>query len=161
MQSPWLFNYVHDPSRVRMRPWLTVRMPTFDFTDDQPNTVIGYFASREQRRPFGSEPPGADARNLAVGEVVFNMFQCAKCHPAGADAAHAAGGAKGDLAPSLLLAHDRLRYDWVPSVGQEPAVLDSWHPHAVELPGDRARQVRCRRSPRRSTRPPTRPRSRR
>ena len=114
VQSPWLFNYVHDPSQLKMRPWLTVRMPTFSFTDDQLNAVVGYFASREQQRPFGTEPPGADARNLAVGEVAFNMFQCAKCHPAGADAAAAAGGAKGDLAPSLLMAHDRLRYDWVP-----------------------------------------------
>jgi cytochrome c2 len=120
VQSGWLFNYVHDPSQVRMRPWLTVRMPTFGFSDDQLNTVIGYFAAREQRRPFGTEPPGADARNLAVGEVVFNMFQCAKCHPAGAEAAAATGGAKGDLAPSLLLAHDRLRYDWVPQWIKNP-----------------------------------------
>lgn len=120
VQSDWLFSYVHDPSQVRMRPWLTVRMPTFDFTDDQLNTVIGYFASREQRRPFGSEPPVASARNLAVGEVAFNMFQCAKCHPAGAEAAAAAGGATGDLAPSLLLAHDRLRHDWVPHWIKDP-----------------------------------------
>jgi mono/diheme cytochrome c family protein len=120
VQSDWLFSYVHDPSQVRMRPWLTVRMPTFGFTDDQLNTVVGYFNSREQRRPFGSEPPVADARNQAVGEVVFNMLQCAKCHPAGADAAAAQGGAKGDLAPSLLLAHDRLRYDWVPDWIKDP-----------------------------------------
>jgi len=120
VQSGWLFNYVHDPSQVRMRPWLTVRMPSFTFTDDQLNSVVGYFAAREQRRPFGTEPPGADARNLAVGEVVFDMFQCAKCHPAGAQAAAAAGGAKGDLAPSLLLAHDRLRYDWVPEWIKRP-----------------------------------------
>jgi cbb3-type cytochrome oxidase cytochrome c subunit/predicted nucleic acid-binding Zn-ribbon protein len=120
VQSDWLFSYVHDPSQVRMRPWLTVRMPTFGFADDQLNTVVGYFASREQRRPFSSEPPAADARSLAVGQVAFNMFQCAKCHPAGAEAAAATGGAKGDLAPSLLLAHDRLRYDWVPGWIKNP-----------------------------------------
>ncbi len=119
VQSDWLFKYLHDPSRVKMRPWLSARMPTFGFTDEQANTVIGYFASREQRQPFVSPFPGADPRDLAVGGVVFNLFQCAKCHPAGAEAAKATG-VSPDLAPSLLLAHDRLRYDWVPSWVKDP-----------------------------------------
>ncbi|MEA2692640.1 MAG: hypothetical protein QOJ16_2027 [Acidobacteriota bacterium] len=119
VQSDWLFNYLHDPSRVKMRPWLTVRMPTFGFTDSQANTVLGYFAAREERQPFLSPFPGADPKSLAVGKVVFNLFQCAKCHPAGAEAAKATGMTP-DLAPSLLLAHDRLRYDWVPSWVKDP-----------------------------------------
>jgi cytochrome c2 len=119
VQSDWLFNYLHDPSRVKMRPWLTVRMPTFGFNDHQANTVLTYFASREERQPFLSPYPGADPKSLAVGKVVFNLFQCAKCHPAGAEAAKATGMTP-DLAPSLLLAHDRLRYDWVPSWVKDP-----------------------------------------
>ena len=119
VQSDWLFNYLHDPSRVKMRPWLTVRMPTFGFTDPQANTILSYFAAREERQPFLSPFPGADPKSLAVGKVVFNLFQCAKCHPAGAEAAKATGMTP-DLAPSLLLAHDRLRYDWVPSWVKDP-----------------------------------------
>jgi cytochrome c2 len=119
VQSDWLFKYLHDPSRVKMRPWLSARMPTFGFTDEQANAVIAYFASREQRQPFLSPFPGAEARDLAVGGVVFNLFQCAKCHPAGAEAAKATG-VSPDLAPSLLLAHDRLRHDWVPSWVKDP-----------------------------------------
>jgi cytochrome c2 len=119
VQSGWLFDYVHDPSRVKMRPWLTVRMPTFGFTDEQANTVLAYFGAREERQPFLSPFPGADPKSLAVGKVVFNLFQCAKCHPAGAEAAKATGMTP-DLAPSLLLAHDRLRYDWVPSWIKDP-----------------------------------------
>ncbi len=103
-----------------MRPWLTVRMPTFGFTDERKNTVVSYFAAREAQRPFLSEPDAPDARSLAVGGTVFSMLQCARCHPAGAEAAAAVGGSKGDLAPSLLLAHERLRYDWVPSWIQNP-----------------------------------------
>jgi len=120
VQSAWLFNYLHDPGRVRMRPWLTARMPTFGFTDDKANTVVGYFAAREEQRPFLSEPDAPDAKSLAVGGAVFSMLQCARCHPAGAEASAAVGGSKGDLAPSLLMAHDRLRYDWVPSWIQNP-----------------------------------------
>ncbi|HEX9941079.1 MAG TPA: c-type cytochrome [Thermoanaerobaculia bacterium] len=117
VQGDWLFSYLHDPSRVKMRPWLTVRMPTFGFTDEQANAVISYFAARDQSRPFLSEPAPPDPRSLAVGGVVFGMLQCARCHPSSAEAVTAA---TGDLAPSLLLAHDRLRYDWVPLWVQNP-----------------------------------------
>jgi cytochrome c2/predicted nucleic acid-binding Zn-ribbon protein len=122
VQGDWLFSYLHDPSRVKMRPWLTVRMPTFGFTDDQANTVISYFQAREQRSPFLSEPPAPDPRSLAVGGVVFGMLQCARCHPT---APVSAAAASGDLAPSLLMAHDRLRYDWVPLWIQDP---QAWVP---------------------------------
>jgi mono/diheme cytochrome c family protein len=115
VQGDWLWDYLHDPSRVKMRPWLNVRMPTFGFTDEQANTVIAYFESRDRQRPYLSEPAPPDARSLAVGGVVFGMLQCSRCHPAGDVQA-----ASADLAPSLLLAHDRLRYDWVPDWIQNP-----------------------------------------
>lgn len=119
VQADWLFAYLHDPSRERMRPWLTARMPTFGFTDDQANALVGYFAAREKQRPFVSRPVAAHPRDLAVGKMVFDMFQCAKCHPSGPVVA---GGtaATGDLAPSLLLAGERLRHDWVPSWVKNP-----------------------------------------
>jgi mono/diheme cytochrome c family protein len=117
VQADWLWSYLHDPSRVSMRPWLTVRMPTFGFTDAQANTVLSYFAARESRMPFVSQPPRPDARSAAVGSVVFGMLQCARCHPTSVQPAQTASA---DLAPSLLLAHDRLRYDWVPSWIENP-----------------------------------------
>jgi cytochrome c2 len=119
VQADWLWSYLHDPSQVKMRPWLNVRMPTFGFTDDQANTVLSYFTAREKTHPFLSQPGVPDPRSLAVGGVVFSMFQCAKCHPAGADAAKATG-VSADLAPSLLLAHNRLRYSWVPDWIKDP-----------------------------------------
>ena len=48
------------------------------------------------------------------------MLQCAKCHPAGDAAVADAGGAVGELAPSLLLANGRLRHDWVASWIKDP-----------------------------------------
>jgi hypothetical protein len=122
VQGAWLFNYLHDPSRVRMRPWLTVRMPTFGFTDDQANTVISYFAARDQSRPFLSEPALPDPRSIAAGGIVFAMLQCARCHPTSGEAVQTASDV---LAPSLLLAHDRLRFDWVPQWIQDP---QAWVP---------------------------------
>jgi len=119
VQGDWLFAYLHDPSRVRMRPWLTARMPTFSFTDEQANTIVGYFEARERQKPFVSQPAAAQPRDLAVGQAVFTMFQCGKCHPAG-PVAPGSTAATGDLAPSLLLASQRLRHDWVPSWVKNP-----------------------------------------
>lgn len=125
VQAGWLFRYLHDPGSVRMRPWLGVRMPTFGFDDDQINTLIGYFTARDGREPFLSAATRPDERSLAVGRTTFNMLQCAKCHPAGPEAAAGGVANVGELAPSLLLARDRLRHDWVPGWIKDP---QSWVP---------------------------------
>lgn len=118
VQADWLFDYLHDPSQVRMRPWLTVRMPTFGFTDQQKNALVGYFAARDQRELLAGAPGPADPRSLGVGRVVFDMLQCAKCHPSGP--VPQGTGVTADLAPSLLLAQNRLRHDWVPDWIKDP-----------------------------------------
>lgn len=120
-QADWLFRFLHDPSRVTMRPWLTVRMPTFGFSDEQVNALVGYFAARDHQEPFQSPPQRpADDRSLVVGEVAFNMLQCAKCHPSGPVGASGGVASAGELAPSLLLAPGRLRHDWVPDWIRDP-----------------------------------------
>lgn len=124
VQSKWLFDYLHDPGKVSLRPWLSVRMPTFGFSDEDVNTLLSYFSSREEREPFLSPPTRPDARYLDVGRTAFNMFQCAKCHPAGPQPEGGAVSA-GELAPSLLLARERLRHDWVADWIKDP---QSWVP---------------------------------
>jgi mono/diheme cytochrome c family protein/predicted nucleic acid-binding Zn-ribbon protein len=119
-RADWLFEYLHDPGAVQLRPWLGVRMPSFEFEDDQINTLIGYFAATDQREPFLSASTRPDERSLTVGRVTFNMLQCAKCHPAGPVAASGGVVNVGELAPSLLLARDRLRHDFVPDWIKDP-----------------------------------------
>ncbi len=125
VQADWLFEFLHDPSKVTLRPWLGVRMPSFGFDDEQVNTLVTYFESTDARESFLSRPERPGARELAVGEVTFNMFQCAKCHPAGPAASAAAGAGTAELAPSLLLADERLRHDWVADWILDP---QSWIP---------------------------------
>ena len=122
-QADWLFGFLHDPSSVELRPWLDVRMPTFGFSDEHANTVIGYFAALDESTPFTSEPASPAARDVALGGEIFGMLQCARCHPAGPDALAALGGGEADLAPSLLLAQDRLRFDWVAEWIKDPQLL--------------------------------------
>ncbi len=122
VRGDWLFEYLHDPGSVTLRPWLGVRMPTFGLTDDQVNTIVGYFATREGRETFLSEPERPDTRSLEVGKQVYEMLQCAKCHPDG-PAVAGAGTSSAELAPSLELARERLRHDWVPDWILDP---QSW-----------------------------------
>lgn len=123
VQTPWLFEYLHDPSTETMRPWLNVRMPTFDFSDDEVNALLSYFTVRDERETFLSAKGDASQRDLAVGGVVFDMLQCARCHPAGESALE--GVSAAELAPSLLMAPDRLRHDFVPHWIMDP---QSWIP---------------------------------
>ena len=45
VQPDWLFSYLQDP--ITIRPNLQVRMPSFDFTDSQWNSIIKAFQYRE------------------------------------------------------------------------------------------------------------------
>jgi mono/diheme cytochrome c family protein len=117
-QSPFLFNFLKDPTVMKIRPWLSVRMPTFHFDDGEANTLVTYFAEAGKGPAFdttrGLTPP---ARNVAVGREVFGMLRCAQCHginpvnpenppvPNTADAT--------SLAPNLTLSRLRLRHEWV------------------------------------------------
>jgi cytochrome c2 len=118
-QAGWLFEYLHDPGKVRLRPWLEVRMPTFDFSDEEANSIVAYFATLDGRTPFASTPESGSTRSLAVGEEVFKMLQCAKCHPAGGETSSSEASA-GELAPALTLAVARLRHDWVDDWIKDP-----------------------------------------
>jgi len=117
-QSPWLFNFLKDPTVMKIRPWLNVRMPTFHFTDDEANTLVTFFAEEGKASQFdttlGVHPPAA---NVAVGKAVFTMMRCTQCHvtapvnpenppkPATVDTT--------SLAPNLTLARIRLRHEWI------------------------------------------------
>src|SRR5205085_3842919 len=43
VQPDWLYAFLRGP--IQIRPWLSVRMPTFGLTDPNLNTVISYFES--------------------------------------------------------------------------------------------------------------------
>ena len=47
MQTAWLHGFLGDPSN-QIRPWLEVRMPTFEFTEEQLNTITRYFAALDK-----------------------------------------------------------------------------------------------------------------
>src|SRR5207253_2610917 len=63
-QSTFLFNFLKDPSVMKIRPWLSVRMPTFHFTDEETNQLVTYFAEEGRVPQFDTQahasPPPAN-----------------------------------------------------------------------------------------------------
>jgi mono/diheme cytochrome c family protein len=117
-QSPFLFNFLKDPTVMKIRPWLSVRMPTFHFTDDEANTLVSFFAGEGKAQQWdtthGLNPP---PQNIAIGKEVFAMMRCAQCHqttPVNPESPPMPNVADTtSLAPNLTLARLRLRHEWI------------------------------------------------
>jgi cytochrome c2 len=119
VQSPWLFEFLKDPTVMTMRPWLGVRMPTFHFSDEETNTLVAYFAAQGNEPQFDTmRRRDPAARNVQVGETIFEMLRCAQCHPTGGAAVNTADLA--NLAPNLEYSRVRLRHDWIPDWIRRP-----------------------------------------
>jgi len=54
-------------SPVPIRPWLKLRMPTFNLSDDEAKTIVDYFAARAHNEaPFVYVDPNAIARRTSL-----------------------------------------------------------------------------------------------
>ena len=113
----WLFRFLKEPSSIR--PWLSVRMPTFHFDDPTASDLVKYFVALEDetlrfRTPM---PVTTAAADLAEGAEQFRALQCQKCHVVGSQLP---GGTPADWAPDLSLAHERLQADWIAEWLRDP-----------------------------------------
>jgi cytochrome c2 len=110
VQTTWLHGFLKDPSK-KIRPWLDLRMPTFDLTEEQANTLTRYFAALD-RVPYPYDPrPTVDATLVATGRDLFTRWQCVKCHVV---AGKLPDQEPANMAPDLAEVPSRLRADWLP-----------------------------------------------
>jgi hypothetical protein len=109
VQTPWLHAFLQDPSDA-IRPWLKVRMPTFDFTEEQTNAITQYFAALD-KVPYPYQPkPVMNAALVATGKELFEKWQCVKCHVVGGKLPNQD---PANMAPDLAKIPTRLRADWL------------------------------------------------
>lgn len=127
-QSPFLFNFLKDPTVMKIRPWLHVRMPTFHFTDGEANTLVSFFAAEGKAQQFDTTLAATPEQgNIAVGREVFAMLRCSQCHattpvnPENPPQPNVAD--MNSLAPNLTLARMRLRHDWIPDWIRRPGEM--------------------------------------
>jgi cytochrome c2 len=117
-QSPWLFQFLKDPTVMKIRPWMSVRMPTFHFSDPTAATLVAGFAAEGDEPQFDTHQYATpSAQNVAIGREVFSMLRCQQCHSvAPVDPANPPIPNVADtqsLAPNLTLSKLRLRHDWI------------------------------------------------
>ncbi len=118
LKASWIHDYLADPGRWQVRPWLQVRMPSFGLSEDELDALARYFAALDERPLFAAEPVSADV-DVAVGRVIYGMLQCEDCHAA------ANGEPNPGPAPDYALAAQRLRADWTVDWILDP---ERWRP---------------------------------
>lgn len=153
VQEPWLHGFLRNPSVIR--PWLNIRMPNFSLTDEEITTFTKYFLALSKQelgmRDYAATP--VDARYLAPGKKLFEEYQCAKCHPAGA-VRFGEGVVAANLAPNLELASRRLKPEWIveflrdpqriqPGTGMPTFFYEGQAPNQTILNGDSEEQIKA------------------
>ncbi|MBI5368527.1 MAG: c-type cytochrome [Planctomycetes bacterium] len=162
IQPLWLFDFLRAPTTVRVH--VSVRMPTFGFTEEEATTLTKYLTlTSKQKFPFDPGVPMAyhaswkdkdgkvqelsGAEYLKEAKALFLMFECAKCHQEPKPKQDLA-----DLAPSFLLSGKRLKPDWVLNWIKNPAAYikgtkmpQFWPDNTVEdkLGGDADLQMKA------------------
>ena len=134
-QTDWLFKFLRAPYPIRPTlqpiypgakalPDVNLRMPTFDFSDEEANSLVKWFAVRDQMpgvdsfpstefpERVGGLPEGAQRRRIEKADKIVKDTNtgCASCH-------YMAGAAPPGVvlkhAPDLARVEDRLRPRWM------------------------------------------------
>jgi cytochrome c2 len=97
-------------NRNGVRPYLKARMPTFNFSPNELQTLVRFFmALSGQQEPYIKEPlqPLTEQEKLVARQMFTSGTPCLKCHITG-DPVHD----EKAIAPDFLLAGERLKPDW-------------------------------------------------
>ncbi len=151
VQPDWLFDFLKNPT-TNIRPWLDIRMPNFDFNDEEVNTLIAYFQALEDiNRPFSEININLTRAEKRAAEKLYSAdyLSCFSCHQVGNKKPE---GPPEGWAPDFMLAPDRLNPDWVsdwiadPQAMQPGTKMPAFYPDIAEalpdiLEGDADKQV--------------------
>jgi mono/diheme cytochrome c family protein len=150
VQPDWLFGFLKAP--VTIRPWLTVRMPTFSLSDEEAHALVGYFtAHAELEIPFVHvDATAVPAEHIEAARLLLSedYFYCFSCHVQGAKTPE---GPPEGWAPDFAMARRRLNPDWIvewlrdPQRIQPGTKMPSFYPGGPDdvLDGDDERQIRA------------------
>jgi mono/diheme cytochrome c family protein len=120
VQPPWLFGFLKGPTPLR--PWLSIRMPTFHFVDADATDIVHFFAAASQKSfPYLTpESPPLSSATSKEATALMAELKCLSCHVVGK---LAPGQDPASAAPNFLLAKTRLRPDWILAWLKNPNAL--------------------------------------
>lgn len=108
VQRDWLFKFFKNPNTLR--PALIRRMPKFNLTDQEANTLTDYIMAVYQTPAFDRESvqPPADAPSMEKGRQLFySKYACQACHIVDPQKD------KGYVGPTLTQVGSRLNAAWI------------------------------------------------
>ena len=102
IKGSWIYSFLKKPTPVRT--WLTVKMPTFNLTDEEVGDFTKYFeALASMNTPYEKgvhvKKPKA---NINLGDEIIGTMDCGNCHD------------DGEKGIDFSIASSRLRADWIP-----------------------------------------------
>lgn len=132
VQSSWLFHFLKNP--YSLRPWIKIKMPTFDMSEAEIAAIGRYFAAksavaypfeynREKHREYMADRLKQNPDYQKLGATLFGDqpgFNCQACHVKGTQTPK---GKPDTWAPDLTMAKERLRPEWIRGWLVDPAKI--------------------------------------
>jgi mono/diheme cytochrome c family protein len=122
-QRQWIINYLKNPGTLR--PTLIVRMPQFNMSDQDANTIADYLKTALQSPdvdPSSANPKDFTPQMASLGKQLYEVkYQCQSCHTIGSSG--------GYVGPALSNVGNWVTPAWVEAWLRNPQALD---PEAIE-----------------------------
>lgn len=126
VKTPWLYSFLQNPGEYKIRYKLKVRMPSYQFSNAELNTIVtGWAAKGHVEFPYlSNDRVSLSPSEMRSAETMFNKLQCTNCHTVGRNPTpeEMESGSKG-LAPNLAIAYQRLHRAWIEKMLAEPTKM--------------------------------------
>jgi cytochrome c2 len=133
VQPEWLFNFLRDPGKHGIRPWLhpewawgndvpadkrALRMPTFNLSNEQWTAIVRYFAAWDGQeypyQPASVNEQTQEQKLYALTHMIAtDKANCLSCHFQGAFPVQRGQTELAKMAPDMNMIARRLRPEWV------------------------------------------------
>jgi len=134
VQTEWLYNFLQNVYPIR--PYVKLRMPTFNFSHDELNKVVAYFQLEAGQSIFTDHGSKVvwDSGEREAAKKMFEELACVSCHTAGFNKELEQG-------PDLHKINKRLRESWVQKWLREPQAILPYTPMPNFWDGGKASAV--------------------
>jgi len=120
VHSDWFYNFLQNVTPIR--PYMEVRMPSFNFQDGELNTLMSYFSMESKQANFYKMPKVVWEKGERVAaQKIWDELACVSCHSSGFNQDE-------PQAPDLRKAYSRLRASWIKKWLSNPAAIQPYTP---------------------------------
>jgi mono/diheme cytochrome c family protein len=132
--SEWLYNFLQNVYTIR--PYMTVRMPSFNFTNDELNKLVAYFQLDANQITFAKHQAKVEWEpgEREAAQKMFQELACTSCHTVGFTNEKAQG-------PDLRQVKLRLRETWIKEWLLNPQAIMPYTPMPNFWDGGKASAV--------------------